>query len=92
MVLSRPKSLNTLNLDMMHHILPQIKDFHENPDDAPRAVLISGAGGKSFCAGGDIINIHNAGKKLAGSDSSVTVEFPSNEFLLNYAQTTMKPT
>jgi enoyl-CoA hydratase/carnithine racemase len=48
-VLNRPKALNSLNLDM-------IKTLNENIPaiDKTKAVWFEGAGGKAFCAGGDV--------------------------------------
>lgn len=48
-VLNRPKALNSLNLDM-------IKDLAFNLPTlaASKAFWIEGAGGKAFCAGGDV--------------------------------------
>uniref|UniRef100_A0A3P9K6X1 3-hydroxyisobutyryl-CoA hydrolase n=1 Tax=Oryzias latipes TaxID=8090 RepID=A0A3P9K6X1_ORYLA len=50
--MNRPKVLNALNLTMIRQILPQLKKW-EN-DAETDIVIIKGAGGKAFCAGGDI--------------------------------------
>ena len=52
---------------------------------------MSGAGGKAFCAGGDIMALYNAGIEKAGSDKNVLAEFPASEYLLDYSMVTMKP-
>lgn len=48
-VLNRPKALNSLNLQM-------IKDLASNLEviSANKAFWVEGAGGKAFCAGGDV--------------------------------------
>jgi enoyl-CoA hydratase/carnithine racemase len=51
--------------------------------------LVSGAGGKAFCAGGDITALYKGGK--GEGDATILSEFPANEYLLDYAMTTMKP-
>jgi len=55
-----PKTLNSLDLDMCNMMIPKVKEFHG--EGAPRAVLISGEGGKAFCAGGDIVSLYHAFK------------------------------
>jgi enoyl-CoA hydratase len=50
--LNRPKALNALSLDMIQAIEAALDAWGE--DDRIGAVLIQGAGGKAFCAGGDV--------------------------------------
>uniref|UniRef100_A0A8I3PWR1 3-hydroxyisobutyryl-CoA hydrolase n=3 Tax=Canis lupus TaxID=9612 RepID=A0A8I3PWR1_CANLF len=50
--LNRPKFLNALNLNMIRHIYPQLKNWEQDPETF--LIIIKGAGGKAFCAGGDI--------------------------------------
>lgn len=53
--LNKPKALNALDLDMalaIHHHL--IKAPHT---DANALFIMKGAGGKAFCAGGDVVNL-----------------------------------
>ncbi|XP_069589897.1 3-hydroxyisobutyryl-CoA hydrolase, mitochondrial isoform X3 [Ranitomeya imitator] len=51
--LNRPKALNALNLNMTRLIYHQIKLWEEDPETF--LVIMKGAGGKAFCAGGDIV-------------------------------------
>jgi len=74
---------------MCHIILRQQKEWHQNPQNAPKVALVSGAGGKAFCAGGDITALYKGGK--GEGDSKVLSEFPASEYLLDYAMTTMSP-
>jgi enoyl-CoA hydratase len=50
--LNRPKALNALSLEMIRAIEAALAAWAA--DDLVRAVLIRGAGGKAFCAGGDV--------------------------------------
>lgn len=50
--LNRPKALNALSLGMIERIEAALARWAE--DDKIGAVLIQGAGGKAFCAGGDV--------------------------------------
>ncbi len=65
-LLNRPQALNALTLPMCARLLPQLKAWRDDPD--VKVVTIRGAGGKAFCAGGDVIGLykdHRAGGDLA---------------------------
>ena len=51
--LNRPRALNSLDLDMIRILDPVLRSW-EAADSGVRAVMVRGAGGKAFCAGGDI--------------------------------------
>ena len=51
--LNRPRALNSLNLDMIRSLTPVLRAWQQR-DSGVRAVMVRGAGGKAFCAGGDI--------------------------------------
>ena len=51
--LNRPRALNSLNLEMIRTLAPVLRAWQQR-DSGVRAVLVRGAGGKAFCAGGDI--------------------------------------
>jgi len=51
--LNRPKALNALNLEMIRLLEPQLKQWAQ-PGKGIKLVVVRGAGGKAFCAGGDI--------------------------------------
>jgi len=57
--LNRPKALNALSLDMVDRLDSRLADWAA--DDRVASVLIRGAGGKAFAAGGDIQRLHAAG-------------------------------
>ncbi|XP_071384496.1 3-hydroxyisobutyryl-CoA hydrolase, mitochondrial isoform X1 [Centroberyx affinis] len=75
--LNRPKVLNALNLPMIRHIYPQLKKWEK--DDETDIVIIKGAGGKAFCAGGDIRVVTEAGKV----GDPLAQDFFHEEYLLN---------
>ncbi len=77
--LNRPQTLNALNHDMCNRIRPMLAAWAS--DDTISAVVIKGAGEKAFCAGGDVVGLHHAGK--AGSADWESFFF--DEYRLNYA-------
>ncbi|CAH3121125.1 unnamed protein product [Porites lobata] len=77
--LNRPKALNALNLNMIRQIYPVLKKWDADP--AVSLVLIKGTGDRAFCAGGDVREVAEAGKR--GGDLSKL--FFKEEYMLNYA-------
>ncbi|XP_026073411.1 3-hydroxyisobutyryl-CoA hydrolase, mitochondrial isoform X4 [Carassius auratus] len=75
--LNRPKALNALNLTMIRHIYPQLKNWDK--DSETDLVIIKGAGEKAFCAGGDIRAVTEAGK----AGDSLAQDFFREEYILN---------
>jgi len=78
--LNRPKALNALSLGMIEGIESALAGWAE--DDRIGAVLIQGAGEKSFCAGGDVRAIAN----VDGSPETERLKrlFFASEYRLNY--------
>ncbi|XP_034549629.1 3-hydroxyisobutyryl-CoA hydrolase, mitochondrial [Notolabrus celidotus] len=81
---NRPKVLNALNMTMIRQIYPQLKKWESCSDTD--IVIIKGAGGKAFCAGGDIRAVTEAGKV---GDPLAEVFF-REEYILNNAIGTYK--
>src|SRR5271154_971200 len=50
--LNRPQKLNSLNASMIRKIIPRLREWEKS--DMANIVLMSGAGTKAFCAGGDV--------------------------------------
>lgn len=75
--LNRPKALNSLTLNMVRLIHPQLEAWAG--DEAVKLVIIRGAGEKAFCAGGDIRALHDWGK--AGDKTQI--DFYREEYRLN---------
>jgi len=58
--LNVPKQLNSLDLDMCHLMLGKLQPWFKNDSKPPRVLLMTGAGEKAFCAGGDIVSLYKA--------------------------------
>jgi enoyl-CoA hydratase len=55
-VLNRPKALNAITPAMVDTVREALAEWRD--DDGVRTVLVSGAGERGLCAGGDIVNLH----------------------------------
>lgn len=75
--LNRPKALNALNTSMVLKIIPKLKEYETNV----RMVIIQGAGGKSFCAGGDVKSITENG--VGAKSLELGTNFFKNEYSMN---------
>ncbi|PBC46227.1 3-hydroxyisobutyryl-CoA hydrolase [Rhodococcus sp. ACS1] len=78
-VLNRPKAINALNHAMVQQIAAALESWAG--DDEVAAVLITGAGERGLCAGGDIVSIYHDAKD-GGTGSR---EFWRDEYILNAA-------
>ena len=81
--LNSPKTLNALDLDMVRLLSHQLSKYAEN--ETVGAIFLEGALGsktKAFCAGGDIMNLHqNASKPETRGKCH---DFFLEEYTLNY--------
>src|SRR5712692_2514227 len=77
--LNRPQALNAFTLGMYRKFDPMLRQWEEDPDVG--AVVIRGAEGRAFCAGGDVRAIAEAGQGVAG-DPALTSDFFREEYLL----------
>lgn len=75
--LNRPKAINSLTHPMVTAIAQTLRAW-EN-DDSVTAVLVSGAGDRGLCAGGDVVAIYHDAKS-GGTESR---DFWHDEYLLN---------
>ena len=57
--LNVPGTLNSLSLEMIDLLRPKLAGWAARADDVG-AVLFKGAGGRAFCAGGDIQALYHA--------------------------------
>jgi len=83
--LNRPKALNALTFAMCEEIARLLVAWEQDPNVG--AVLIDGAGDRAFCAGGDIILLHDSGK--AGDDRAEAfwrIEYSLNELIHRYSK------
>lgn len=77
-LLNRPQALNALTLGMIEAIAQVLVAWRADP--AVHAVVIEGAGGRAFCAGGDIRAVRDAA--LVGAFDQVEAFFQA-EYALN---------
>lgn len=77
--LNRPKAINALDHAMVREIAPVLAQWAT--DDAIDAVLLTGAGDRGLCAGGDVVSIYHDAK-----DGGLgTRDFWREEYILNAA-------
>ncbi|MBC7802064.1 MAG: enoyl-CoA hydratase/isomerase family protein [Gemmatimonadaceae bacterium] len=79
-LLNRPRALNAIDLPMVAAVHAALDDWRDDPH--VHAVVIEGAGGRAFCAGGDIRWVRD--RSLAGDHASVEAFFVA-EYALNLA-------
>jgi enoyl-CoA hydratase len=79
-LMNRPRALNALDLDMIERIHAALRDFEADP--AVKLVVLEGAGGRAFCAGGDVRRMRELA--LAG-DAAAIEAFFAGEYAMNQA-------
>ena len=68
--LNRPKQYNSLNSTMAEDLFKVSLECDDNPEI--RSVLLTGAGEKAFCAGGDLHSFYEYGSKMPAHLKEVT--------------------
>ncbi len=76
--LNRPQALNALDLPMIRAMTAALHAWQDDP--AIHAVVVDGAGGKAFCAGGDIREVRQ--QSLNGQHDMIEAFF-AEEYALN---------
>lgn len=76
--LNRPQVLNALSYGMIKELTERLQQW-EN-DESIHAVLVRGAGGKAFCAGGDVRTIYH----LFNANDPLHLQFFRDEYELNH--------
>jgi len=79
-LMNRPRALNALDLGMIGQMASAIAGFRDDP--AVKLVVLEGAGGRAFCAGGDVRRIREMA--VAGDAAGVEAFFAS-EYAVNQA-------
>lgn len=79
--LNRPQVLNALTFDMVRQMDKQLIAWAKDP--AIKVVMITGAGDRAFCAGGDIKSVALAVKN-GGRQREEAAEFFRAEYTLNH--------
>ena len=77
--LNRPDKLNALNYDMIEVLTPLYAELDASPD--VHAIVMRGAGGKAFCAGGDVVSIIDS----IADGGDLHQRFFRDEYALDYA-------
>jgi enoyl-CoA hydratase len=78
LTLNRPKALNALNLGMVRSMAAALDEWER--DAAVTRVIVTGAGGRAFCAGGDIRLLYDQGR---AGDHAAQLAFWREEYQLN---------
>jgi len=78
LLMNRPRALNALTLEMIRAFAAAIAAWRDDP--AVRLVVLEGAGGRAFCAGGDVRAVRAAA--LAGDRAAVEAFF-AEEYAVN---------
>ncbi|WP_433599496.1 enoyl-CoA hydratase/isomerase family protein [Nocardia sp. CA-135953] len=86
--LNRPKAINALNHPMALAIFAALQVWAD--DDEVRTVVVTGAGDRGLCAGGDIVAIHSDASALRGGSPGIAADADSatgvfwrDEYILN---------
>ena len=75
--LNRPKAINSLTHGMVVDLENALRNWED--DDAVHTVLLTGAGERGLCAGGDVVAIYHS----ARADGSEARSFWQDEYVLN---------
>ncbi len=79
LTINRPRALNALTLANYREMAPALAAWATDP--TVHAVVVRGAGGRAFCAGGDVRAVYEAGLGIAG-DPALTAVFFAEEYQL----------
>ncbi|KAK2749472.1 hypothetical protein FQN57_006406 [Myotisia sp. PD_48] len=79
--LNRPKKLNSLNGSMVRKIVPRLKEWEKS--QLANVIMISGAGTKAFCAGGDVAELASQNKQ-GEEGQKKSKAFFGQEYQLNH--------
>jgi enoyl-CoA hydratase len=75
--LNRPKAINSLNQNMVDLLSAVL--IRWGRDESVRGLVLSGAGDRGLCAGGDVVAVYHSARK----DGVETRRFWRDEYLLN---------
>ena len=85
--LNRPKKLNSLNGSMARKILPRLREWEKS--DMANVILITGAGSKAFCAGGDVAELAKQNSTKEGQQKSCDyfgLEYQLDHLIATYSK------
>ena len=75
-LLTRPRALNALTLDMIRRMTSVLKLWDQ--DDQVKMIIVKGEGDRAFCSGGDVKSIANA------QGETFQTDFIREEYKLDY--------
>ncbi|MBY0337830.1 MAG: enoyl-CoA hydratase/isomerase family protein [Acetobacteraceae bacterium] len=83
-LMNRPKALNALNLQMIRDFAAAIAQWKD--DGAVKLVVLEGAGGRAFCAGGDVRQVRQDAidGNAAGVAAFFTEEYAVNQGIADF--------
>jgi enoyl-CoA hydratase/carnithine racemase len=79
LTINRPYALNALTLANYRRFAPALAAWAADP--AVHAVIVRGAGGRAFCAGGDVRAVYESGRGISG-ERDLTAVFFAEEYRL----------
>lgn len=80
--LNSEKTLNAIDVPMIALLRERLGIWSEDPNLA--CVMLRGAGEKAFCAGGDVLRLHQSMKESSGLNNPYAQEFFETEYRLDY--------
>lgn len=80
--LNKAASLNALDLEMIRLLMPQLLMWQSDPGIV--CVVLDGSGDKAFCAGGDVVAMHQAMVSSPDTCPHQIETFFSEEYTLDY--------
>ncbi len=82
LTLDRPAALNALSIGMIRAMTRALLAWRENPN--VDAVLVQSSSERSFCAGGDIRFLYEAGRSTPETGSPAMEDFFTEEYILDH--------
>jgi len=83
-MMNRPKVLNALSISMIRKMTRQLKQWEA--ESSVKLVIVKGAGGKSFCCGGDLREVTDAGRTLG----PLSRQYFFEEYTLDYLTSSVR--
>jgi enoyl-CoA hydratase/carnithine racemase len=85
--LNKPQALNALDLHMIQALNTEIRRV-EAAAQPPKVLIFEGAGGKAFCAGGDVRRLYDT-RDASGKASETQVRFFTEEYDVDHLIATL---
>lgn len=85
--LNRPKKLNSLNGSMARKIIPRLREWEKS--QMASVIIMSGAGTKAFCAGGDVAELakqNNTPEGQRASSDYFALEYQLDHLIATYSK------